>query len=306
MSSKAEESRKYLDPKTLVKIARLDLVARLVVEGFITGLHQSPYHGFSVEFAEHREYVPGDDLRHLDWKVYGRSDRYYIKQYEEETNLHATILLDTSESMRYKSDDAPCSKFEYGCFVTASLAHMILGQQDSISLGLFDDEVTKFIPPSSHPSHLKNILHQLNDTKPREKTDLGSVFEAMAERVRKKGLVIIVSDLFGDVEATIRGLRHFRHRRHELILFHVLDKAELEFPFNTMTRFEGLEGMDKVTLNPRSLRRAYLDEFEAFVKDIRRACRKSRIDYVQLHSSMPLDVALTSYLATRSERSKLS
>ena len=295
-----EEARQYLDPKTLVKLQRLDLVARLVVEGFVTGLHRSPYHGFSVEFAEHREYVPGDDIKHIDWKVYGRSDRYYIKQYEEETNLEATIVLDVSESMLYASDEV--SKLDYACFVAASLAHMIINQQDSVGMGMFSDEILQFVPPSSHPSHLKNILNSLANKESRKKTDLGRVFETMAERIRKKGLVIIISDLFGDVEATIRGLRHFRHRRHEVVLFHVLDRSELEFPFDSITRFEGLEETGKLLVNPRSLKRAYLEEFNGFIRDIRRACRKSRIDYVMMNTTTPLDVALTSYLATRSER----
>jgi len=298
-ASTARENR-YLDPKTLTKISRLDIIARLVVEGFVTGLHRSPYHGFSVEFAEHREYVPGDDIKHIDWKVYARSDRYYIKQYEEETNLTATILVDGSESMRYKSDGGYPSKLDYACYVAASLTYLILRQRDAAGLVVFDDEIRNFVPPASSPSHRNLVIDALQNIEPHEKTGLGPVLHQMAERVRRKGLVVVISDLFDDPGAILSGLRHFRHRRHEVIVFHVLDVAERTFPFSSMTRFEGLEDLGHVICDPGALRRAYLEELDAYVNEIRHGCRADRVDYVPLDTSVPLDVALTSYLATRS------
>ena len=297
-TGKARDQR-YLDPKTLTKIGRLDIIARLVVEGFVTGLHRSPYHGFSVEFAEHREYVPGDDIKHIDWKVYARSDRYYIKQYEEETNLTATILVDGSESMKYRSSQELPSKLDYASYVAASLSYLILRQRDAVGLVTFDDEIRQFIPPASSPSHRNLIIDGLMQIEPRQRTSLGPVLHAMAERVRRKGLVIIISDLLDDPARILSGLRHFRHRKHEVIVFHVLDVAERTFPFDSMTRFNGLEALGEVVCDPGALRRAYLDELDEFVGQIRHGCRTDRIDYVPLDTSVPLDVALTSYLATR-------
>lgn len=291
---------RFLDPKTLTKISRLDIIARLVVEGFVTGLHRSPYHGFSVEFAEHREYVPGDDIKHIDWKVFGRSDRFYIKQYEEETNLTATILVDGSESMRYAYDGEGPTKLEYACYVAASLAYLILRQRDAASLVTFDEAIQTFIPPGSSPSHRNLIIDALTQIKPARRTSLGPVLHTMAERVRRKGLVVIISDFLDEPGPILSGLRHFRHKRHEVIVFHVLDHAERTFPFGSMTRFHGLEQLGEVVCDPGALRRAYLEELDRFVGEIRHGCRQDRIDYVMLDTSTPLDVALTSYLATRS------
>lgn len=299
MATKGADKR-YLDPKTLTKISRLDIIARLVVEGFVTGLHRSPYHGFSVEFAEHREYVPGDDIKHIDWKVYARSDRYYIKQYEEETNLTATILVDGSESMRFQSDPEGPSKLEYACFIAASLTYLILRQRDAVGLVTFDEEIRKFLPPGSSASHRNLVLDALTSIDPSQrKTGLGPVLHTMAERVKRKGLVILISDLFGDPAEVLSGLRHFRHKRHEVIVFHVLDHAERTFPFDKMTRFQGLEALGDITCDPGALRAAYLEELNGFIGEIRHGCRADRVDYVPLDTEMPLDVALTSYLATR-------
>lgn len=294
------DPRKYLDPKTLVKIQRLDMIARLIVEGFVSGMHRSPYHGFSVEFAEHREYTPGDDIRYLDWKVYGKSDRYYIKQYEEETNLSAYILMDCSESMRYKSDDL--SKYQYGCFIAAALSYLILKQQDTVGLALFDKEVRSFLPPSASPSHLKHIVHELDTVGTSQKTDLGSIFHTLAERIRKKGLVIVISDLFDDPAKILSGLSHFRHRKHEVILFHLMAHEERHFKFDSMTQFVGLEGLGEAIVDPKSIQKAYLEEVETFCAALKKGCRLERIDYVGIDTRTPLDVALTSYLATRADR----
>ncbi|RMG07058.1 MAG: DUF58 domain-containing protein [Planctomycetota bacterium] len=262
-------------------------------------MHRSPYHGFSVEFAEHREYVPGDDIKHIDWKVYARSDRYYIKQYEEETNLTATILIDGSESMAYRGSTELPSKKDYACYVAASLVYLILRQRDAVGLTTFDESVRTFVPPGSSPSHRNLCLSALNELECRERTGLGPVLHSMAERVRRKGLIILISDLLDDPEAILAGLRHFRHRRHEVIVFHVLDHAERTFPFRSMTRFEGLERLGHVICDASALRAAYLEELEQHVGELRHGCRADRIDYVPIDTATPLDVALTSYLATR-------
>ncbi len=302
---KSSDPRKYLDPKFLARISRLEIKARLIVEGFISGLHRSPYHGFSVEFAEHREYVPGDDIRHVDWKVFGRSDRYYIKQYEEETNLKCHVLLDVSQSMAYPHapggahEGDRVSKFEYGTFVAAGLSYLLLRQQDAVGLALFDDRLRTLVNPSSNPSHLQALLGEMEESQLREKTDVGSIFHELADRIKKKGLILIVSDLFDDLEHIKRGLKHLRYKGHEVIVFHILDRDELTFPFQRMTLFEGLEGMPDLLANPQSLRDAYLEELDEFLVEVRKVCRDIRIDYVQLDTADHLDVALSAYLAKR-------
>ena len=297
-----EDYRKYLDPKVLAKIGKLDLKARLIVEGFISGLHKSPFHGFSVEFAQHREYVPGDDTRHIDWKVFGKSDRYYIKQYEQETNLKSYILLDTSESMGYASDGM--TKLEYGGCIAASLAYLMLQQQDAVGLALFGEQVREFIRDSGHPSHLKLLTHRIEQIQPEGKTQVRGILDDLAERIKRRGLIILISDLFVNVDDLLRALRHFRHKRHEVIVFHVLDEFERTFPFTDLTLFKGLEQYPQVFAEPRSLRKDYLAEFDNFVRQVKQGCRRHSIDYVQLSTSDSLEVALSSYLAARMARTK--
>ena len=294
------EYRKYLDPKTLTKITKLDLLARLVVEGYISGLHRSPYHGFSVEFADHRKYVPGDDIKHIDWRVYAKSDRYYIKQYEEETNLRCTILLDISESMSYGSGDV--TKQEYACFVAASLTYLLLQQQDSVGLATFDNEVRRFVPPKSSPAQLRLLLHEMNTISSERKTRMDLIFHDVAERIARRGMILVISDFFDDPERIMMGLRHFRHKKHEVVVFHVLDEYELTFPFDDMTMFEGLEQTGEVITEPRSLRDTYVEEITTFTNTIKKGCRKHHIDYVQLSTNQHLDVALSAYLAARTAR----
>jgi len=294
-----ENSQKYLDPNVLARLEGLHLRARLIVEGYVSGVHRSPFHGFSIEFAEHREYAPGDDLRYLDWKVFGRTDKYYLKQFEEETNLICHLLLDTSESMCYRSDAAPMSKLEYARCAAAALAYLILNQQDSVGLVTFDKEIRSLVRAGSNPSHIKQLLHVMEQSPGERKTATGPVFHELAERLKKRGLVIVLSDLFDDVDAMIAGLKHFRHRRHEVIVFHVLDPAESEFPFQQTTLFKGLEQMPNVVVEPRALRKAYLEEFGNFVRRLKRGCRMHRIDYVPLRTDQSLEVALSSYLASR-------
>jgi uncharacterized protein (DUF58 family) len=291
-------ARKYLDPRTLSKASRLEMRARLVVEGYISGMHRSPYRGFSVEFAQHREYSPGDDLKHLDWKVFGRNDRYYIKEYEEETNLRCHVLLDTSESMNYSSP-GNMTKLEYGCYIAATLSYMLLRQQDAVGLTLFDNAIKRMVPSSASPAQLRTVLYELCQIIPEKKTDMSLLFHDLAERVKRRGLVVLISDLFDSAENILRGLQHFRHKRHEVIVFHVLDDTEMKFPFRDMTKFIGLESWPELIVDPPALRRAYLEEYETFASTMRKGCLNMRIDYVPMNTSHPLDVALTAYLATR-------
>ena len=299
-----ESSLKYLNPQTLAKLQGLELRARLIVEGYVSGVHRSPYHGFSIEFAEHREYAQGDDLRFVDWKVYGKTDKFYLKQYEEETNLVSYLLVDTSESMRYQSETAAMSKLEYAQCVAGALAYLVLQQQDSVGMVTFDNEIRALVRASSNPSHLKQLLHVMENTRPERKTNTGPIFHDLAERLKKRGVVVILSDLFDDVNSMLAGLKHFRHRRHEVILFHVLDPAELDFPFRQMTLFKGMEQLPDVLADPRALREAYLKEFGAFVQAVKKGCRAQHIDYVPLCTDQSLEIALSSYLASRMNRVK--
>ena len=299
-----ENYQKYLNPQTLSSLEGLDIQARLVVEGYVAGLHQSPYHGFSVEFAEHREYVPGDDIRHVDWKVWSKTDKLYLKQYEEETNLLLYLLLDTSESMKYASGKN-ITKLHYAQIVAASLAYMVLQQQDSVGLATFDDAVRRYLKPAGQPMHLKEMIHVMDVTPARSKTDVGPVFHDLAERFKKRGVVAILSDLFDDVPRILAGLKHFRHRRHEVIVFHILDPAEIEFPFRDSTLFKGLEGMPDLLTEPRALRQAYQKEINGFLEELRKGCRMINIDYVPLRTDWELDTALSGYLAARANRIKV-
>ncbi len=296
-----DESPRSLDPQVLASLQGLDLAARLAVEGFVAGMHKSPYHGVSVEFAEHREYSPGDDIRHVDWKVWSKTDKFYLKQYEQETNLISYLLLDASESMAYASE-GNVSKFQYAQLVAAALSYLILQQQDAVGLAMFDNRVQKYLRPSGQPSHLKDLIQVMSASPVARKTDLGAIFHDLAERFKKRGLVILISDLFDNPTQVLAGLRHFRHRRHDLIVFHVLDPAELEFPFRQPTLFKGLEALGEVLVEPAVLRKAYQEEIESFCSEIRRGCQSINIDYVPLRTDMMLDVALSSFLATRSAR----
>jgi len=298
--STVEELKKYLDPKVLSKITRLDLQARLVVEGFISGLHRSPFHGFSVEFASHREYSPGDDIKHIDWKVLGRTDRYYIKQYEEETNLKATFLVDASESMRYKADRRDAlTKYEYAAAVAASLAFLLLQQQDAVGLAVFDEDIRTYLPASANPNQIKPFVHAMDASEPKAKTSLEHICHSVAEKIPRRGLVCLVSDLFVDLDGLLRGLQHFRHYDHEVIVLHVMDQDELEFPFQGNTMFRGLEGMGNVMIEPRALRQGYLEAVERFCREVKRKCVASRIDYKLISTADHLDAALLAFLAAR-------
>jgi uncharacterized protein (DUF58 family) len=297
-----DDPHRYLDPLALAKVGSLELQARLIVEGYLSGMHKSPYHGFSVEFAQHREYVPGDDIKHVDWKVYGRTGRFFLKQYEEETNLICWLLLDTSESMRYGS--GPVSKYDYACLSAAALAYLTLHQQDSVGLVTFDNQVRYFLRPSSQPSHLKEIVNLMNRGKPREKTQLAPIFHDLAERLTRRAIIVLLSDLFDEPADVLAGLRHLRYKRHEVVVMHVLDGAELDFPFQEATLFRGLEEPEEMLTDPRALRDGYLEQVGSFITELQRGCRNQNIDYVQLRTDRDPGVALSGYLAHRLARTK--
>jgi uncharacterized protein (DUF58 family) len=299
----------FLDPQTLARLEGLELRARRIVEGYVAGLHRSPYQGFSNEFAEHREYAPGDDLRYVDWKVFGKSDRFYLKQFEEETNLIGYLLLDTSESMQYQSPGAPLSKLAYSQCAAAALAHLVLHQRDAVGLVTFDREIREFIRPTSSPTQLKQLLHVMEKTtgeaaSAASATATGPVFHDLAERLARRGIVVILSDLFDDADAMLAGLKHFRHRRHDVIVLQVLDPAEIDFPFQHVTMFKGLEALGNVVTEPRVLRTAYQREIQSFIKKVRTACRAQRIDYVTVRTDQPLDTVLSAFLSARKKRVK--
>jgi uncharacterized protein (DUF58 family) len=289
--------RDHIDPQIISRVGKLAVRARLVVEGFVSGMHRSPYRGFSVEFAEHREYVPGDDLRYLDWKVLGKTDRYYVKRYEEETNLVCHVVLDVSESMDFGSGDI--TKHEYARTIAACLAYLVVRQQDAAGLVLFDETIRSVLRAGSHRAHVQRAFDILEEARPSGRTDVGSALRMVAEKVRKRGLVVVISDLMGDVEEVLGGLRQIRTRGHDVIVFHVLDPAELTFPFDKMTLFEGLEQFPDLLADPKALRKAYLARLEEFQRRIRAGCLAERIDIVEMNTATPLDVALSSYLARR-------
>ena len=292
------DQRNYLDPVELSKISRLEIRARLIVEGFISGLHKSPYRGASVEFAEHREYVPGDDIRHIDWKVYGRSDRYYIKQYEEETNLRTHVLLDASESMDFRSGGA-MSKLDYGRTLVAALSYLVLWQQDAVGAMVFDNDIRAHVPISSSRGHLLDLVGVVSGEPGKDATDLGEVLARIADRIKKKSLLILITDLFDDVDKIGLGLRRLRHQGHEVMLFHLMDPDELTFPFQRMTMFEGLEEYPELLADPNALREAYIAEVDSFIESVKRGCRNALIDYELVDTSKRFDVVLTRFLQRR-------
>lgn len=301
--SQAASEKNYFDPKTLERIKRLDLRARLVVEGFITGQHRSPYNGFAIEFAGHREYAFGDDLKHIDWKVWSKTDRLYIKEYEEETNLKCTIILDCSKSMRYGEADG-WSKFDYGATAAASLAYMLQKQMDSVGLVTFSNKIEKNLKASSHPSHLKLMMHELQQTAPAEKTDISDVYIQLASQIKTRGLVVLISDLFMEPETLQETLRQFRLRHHEVIVLHVMHDHELDFPFEDMTLFRGLEMDAQLHAEPRALRQAYLDEVNEFMAKVKKICASNGVDHLTVNTSRPLDATLASYLTFRQKIKK--
>jgi uncharacterized protein (DUF58 family) len=287
------------DPRSLAKLRGLRLRARHIVEGYIAGQHRSPRHGLSIEFAEHREYSPGDDLRHLDWKVFGRTDKFYLKQYEDETNLLCHLVVDTSESMTYQSADAAMSKAEYAQCLAASIAWLVLQQQDSVGLATFDSQVRALIRSSGNASQLQQILQVLEKSAPGPKTAAGPILHELAERLSKRGVIVVISDLLDDPASLLAGLRHCRHRRHDVVVLHVLDPAELDFPFKGPTKFNGLESLPDVFAEPEILRQAYLREFTAYQEKLAQGCQDHQIDYVLASTATPFDELLAKFLVSR-------
>lgn len=271
----------------------------MVVEGFIVGLHKSPYHGFSVEFAEHRPYMPGDTLRNLDWKVFAKTDRLYVKQYEEETNLKSYLLLDTSNSMNFGTTGI--TKFQYGSYLAAALAFLMIQQRDAAGLVTYDTDIQSYLPPRSVRTYLNVILSQLENSKPSSQTDIGRNLHAVADRIRRRGLIVIVSDLLDDPDSIISGLRHFRHDGHEVLVLHTLDPREIDFAFSGDVRFKDLETDEEMPTQPWHLRKEYRKLMEEFVERLRRACREDNIDYHLLDTSKPYDEALIQYLIKRKQ-----
>jgi uncharacterized protein (DUF58 family) len=287
----------YFDPVTLSKLSTLLLRARYVVEGLISGLHTSPYKGFSVEFSEHRQYAPGDEIRHIDWKAYGKFDRYYIKEYEEETNLRCYLLVDASASMDYRSDSV--SKFDYACYLAAALAYVMLNQQDLVGLITFADGIRQQLPPRSSPGHLHAVIDSLEHTAPGGDTNLGRTLHHIASQLKRRGLVIVLSDLLDEPAEVMQGLRHLRYHRHEVLVFHILDHDEIAFPFTQLTQFEDLEEDLRVVTDPRAIAVDYRAQIQQFIKDYETLCRRRAIDYTLFSTRTPLDKGLLKYLARR-------
>src|SRR5437867_3718168 len=293
------ELRQWLDPAIVARLAHLDVRARLVVEGFIAGMHRSPFHGFSVEFAEHRPYMPGDPLKNLDWKVWARSDRYLVKQYTEETNLRCHLLLDLSGSMGFRSERASMSKLEYAQSLAAALAYLMLHQQDAVGTLLFADRPLAYVPARAVRSHLDVLLRTLGSLAPQGRTRLGPALHELAERIKRRGLIILCSDLMDQPTEVLSGLQHFRHRRHEVIVFHILDPNETEFPYTDTATFVDMESGERITTEPWEIARRYRERLATWTELYKRNCRERRIDYVQLDTRTPFDRALLAYLQKR-------
>ena len=293
-----ETQKNYFDPKVLAGISNLYLRARWVVEGMLSGVHRSRSKGFSVEFEEHREYSPGDEIRRIDWKALGKFDRYFIKEYEDETNLRAYLVLDSSASMDYASDGI--TKFDYGCTLTAALAYLILKQQDAAGLVTFSNRIEAFVPPKAKRDYLIQILHALENRGPAGETNVGKILEEVAAQIKRRGLVILVSDLLDEPEEILKGLRLFRFKGNDVIVFHLLDQAELDLPFDGNILFEDLEAVNlKVVADPRAIRNTYREVVQEFIGAMRAQCHDNSIDYQLISTSTPLDHALASYLSWR-------
>jgi uncharacterized protein (DUF58 family) len=297
-----ESSPPVFDPARFAELQGLELKARLIVEGYLAGLHRSPYRGFSVEFAEHREYVPGDDLRYVDWKVFGKTDRFYLKQYDEETNFACTLVVDTSESMTYRSENAPVSKLEYAQWTAAALAYLIIRQRDAVGVATFDEAIRQFIRPGSTAGQWREVCRALESAAGEGRSAVGHSLQKVAERIVRRGIVAVVSDFF---DALARGLRHLHYRRHDVLLLQIADPAELDFPFESPTLFRGLEQWRDVMTDPRSIRRSYLAEVKHHLGQLKGLARELGFDYALLRTDHPLGPALAAVLAQRWRRQGL-
>lgn len=299
-----EKPDNLLDPKVLAKFSNLYMVAKAVVEGFISGLHKSPFKGFSVEFSEHREYSPGDDLRYLDWKVFGRTDRLYIRVFKEETNVKSYILLDTSASMQYKGvsqKSSGISKLDYGILLAASLSYLMVNQKDAVGLVLFDSGIEKVINPASTTKHLHYLIENLKAIHGGGKTDLGQVMHRFAPNIKRRSLIILISDLFADREAVMKGLSHFRYKHNEVIVFHILDKSEILLPFRGNFEFVDSETGERIRADPLFIQKAYSKTFDEFLNFYRKNCADRNIAYAQTTTETPFDYFLYNYLQKRTK-----
>lgn len=295
-----EDHRKYLDPKATAELKGIDLKARMVVEGFITGLHKSPYHGFSVEFAEHRPYRAGDEVKNIDWKVYGRSNRYYVKQYEEETNLRSTILVDISASMGFSSE-GNLPKIEYASYLAASLSYLMMKQRDSVGLALYDNEVRTYLPSKSKPSYLNLILKSLEAIETTGETHTSSALDKLADQIKRRGLIIIISDFFDDLDSISSALKHFRHKENEVILFQLLDPRELDFNFGRSAKFIDLESKEELVTNSHQLKESYQKTVQEFIEKVKSICYSQNVDYNLIVTSDPFDKSLREFLSKRAK-----
>lgn len=294
----SENALRILSPRFISELSSMELRARLIVEGFLVGLHKSPYHGFSVEFAEHRQYFPGDDISNIDWKVYARSERLYIKQYEEETNLKAYVLLDASNSMGFKRDGT-ISKLEYASYLAAGLIYLMMRQQDATGLVIYDEKIRRFYEPHLTYSYAKLLLTELSLVKPSSRTSTASALSILAERIKRRGLIILISDFLDDSDSVLTLLKHFRHKKNEVIAFHIVDNSELNFDFSSDAIFTDMETGEKIAAQPFELRKIYSRTVSAFVSKLRNTCLENNIDYNLISTSLSFDRALTAYLARR-------
>lgn len=285
------------DPVTLSKIASMELRARLIVDGVLSGIHKSPYKGSSIEFLEHKEYSPGNEIKHIDWKVLAKTDKYYVRQFEEETNLKCFVFLDTSGSMGYKSTGV--SKFEYAATLAASLSYLLLKQSDLVGLVSFSDRVLQYIPPRSRLAHFHAILNALTESKTMGKSNAGVILSEFIEKIGRRSLIIIISDFFDDTKKIIHQLKYFQFKKNEIILFQILDPYELTFPFETITFFESMEDDRRILADPKSIKSRYLSEINHFLEKFKQSCFENQIDYWLINSSIPLDQALIKFLERR-------
>jgi len=291
------DSKRFLHPEAIKRISRLEIRARHIVEGFLSGMHRSPYFGQSIEFLQHREYAPGDDLRHIDWKVWAKQDRFFVKQYEEDTNLRCTCLVDISNSMRYGR--GALTKYEYACTIASSLAFLLLRQQDAVGCISFDEKIRHKVPTLAKRNHILSIIDSLNVQEPADKTSVYEVMRQVAETYPRRGMMVVISDFLVDPEDALKGLKLLRQRGHDVLVFHVMDDDELDFPFAGPTRFDGLETIDHLDCNPRALRDGYLEIVQDYLETMRRGAARNTVDYALIRTSAPLDAVLATYLSNR-------
>lgn len=293
-----QDQRKYLDPQNLASVKNLEMRAKLVVEGFITGLHKSPYHGFSVEFSEHRPYRQGDEIRHIDWQSFARTNKYYVKQFEEETNLRCNLIIDSSASMKYASK-GHISKFEYSIYLASALAYLMNKQRDAVGLTVYNDDIEKYMPARSKQSYIYQLIKILDEIEPSERTGMAKALSKVADRIKRRGMVIIISDLFDDLESIDNALKQFRHRSHEVILFQVLDPREMDFDLGSGSTFVDMETSEEILTQPHQLKTAYAQQMTDFTNKIKEICYKQKVDYHLIKTTQAFDNALLNYMAKR-------